>query len=148
MSPERRSEEEEAIYQAGFTAGKQYILDLVAPSRESGWNKQNSPPATPHIEGVLALLSHEPRTIGEVTSALQISRREVEASIQELRLRGEPVMSGSDGIWLGVNSKEVQAGAEALRRRIVQQALTQRALRSTARRMAVEEDGGDLSFGW
>jgi hypothetical protein len=143
-----RSEEEEAIYQAGFAAGKQYVLDLVAPSRGGGWNKQNKPPSTTCVDSVEALLTHEPRTIGEVTAALHVSRREVEASIQELRLRGVPVMSGADGIWLGTSSREVQAGAEALRRRIVQQAITQRALRSTARRMAVEEDGGDMSFGW
>lgn len=51
------------------------------------------------------------RTIGELAEALRVSRREIEAAIQAARLDGVPIVSGSEGVWIGTD-EEALAWAE------------------------------------
>lgn len=74
-------------------------------------------------------------TLASIALSLRLSRRDVEQAVQELRLAGEPLVSDSEGIRYTTDPKEVAACAEALRRRLVSQYLTSRALRRTARRL-------------
>ena len=76
------------------------------------------------------------RTIGDLTEALRVSRREVEASVQQARLDGVPIVSGSEGLWIATTPQEALEAAQALRRRAITQLVTARALRAAGRRMA------------
>ena len=75
-------------------------------------------------------------TIGDLAEAHQISRREVEQSIQDARLDGVPIVSGSEGLWIASTAQEALAAAQALRRRAITQLVTARALRAAGKRMA------------
>ena len=93
---------------------------------------------TPLAESVLSALVWHPRglTIEALTTALgERERRNVEQAICDLRRAGEPIVSGAHGVRLAVDPAEVVACADALRRRRLEIALTERALRLTARRM-------------
>ena len=79
------------------------------------------------------------RTIGSLSESLNVSRREIEAAVQAARLDGIPVVSGSEGLWISDSPEEVARAAESLRKRLVTQYATVRALRATARRMAVRK---------
>lgn len=57
-------------------------------------------------------------TIGALAEANGITRREVEAFIQQARLDGSPIVSGSDGVWLGTD-QEALAWCERQRSRAV-----------------------------
>ena len=79
------------------------------------------------------------RTIGELAEALRVSRREIEAAVQAARIDGVPIVSGSEGLWISDSPEEVARAAESLRKRLVTQYATVRALRATARRMAARK---------
>lgn len=80
------------------------------------------------------LLRSTPLTKKALAEAAGCSSREVELAIHEARLAGVPIVSDDRGYWLGT-ATEVLECAERLRRRYVNQAVTARALRRTARRM-------------
>ena len=75
-------------------------------------------------------------TYGELSERTGMVRRELEEAVRLARLDGEPIISGSEGLWLSDSSEEVLRAAERLRERAVTQLLTSRALRQTGRRMA------------
>ena len=89
---------------------------------------------------VLALLRNASVKQADMAFVLGISIRKVQEILQALRLAGVPVFSDEDGVRLAQTADEARACADALRRRIAHQYLTYRALRNTARRMAVNED--------
>ena len=68
------------------------------------------------------------RTIGELAEALNVPRREVEASIQSARLDGVPIISGSEGVWLATRPQEAREAASRLRSRAIHQMETAAAL--------------------
>ena len=88
---------------------------------------------------VLRLLGNASVFQADIASACDLSIREVQAILRELRIAGHPILSDGDGIRLAQTADEARACAEALRRRLVSQYLTYRALRSTARRMYLVE---------
>ena len=79
------------------------------------------------------------RTIGELAETLNLPRRVIEESVQAARLDGVPIVSGSEGLWISDSPEEVAQAAESLRKRLVTQYATVRALRATARRMAARK---------
>ena len=89
---------------------------------------------------VLRMLHNATVVQADMAFALGIPIRKVQEAIQELRLAGHPIISDGDGIRLARNAEEAAACAASLRRRAIHQFLTARALRRTARRMAVAED--------
>ena len=91
------------------------------------------------------------RTIGSLSESLKVSRREIEAAVQAARLNGVPIVSGSEGLWISDSPEEVARAAESLRKRLVTQYATVRALRATARRMAARKHYGEIlqtELGW
>ena len=88
---------------------------------------------------LLRLLGNASVTQADIASACELSIRDVQAILRDLRIAGVPVLSDGDGIRLAQTADEARACAEALRRRLVSQYLTYRALRSTARRMYLVE---------
>jgi biotin operon repressor len=94
-------------------------------------------------ELVLATLqaSNAPRTIADLEQATGIPRREVEAALQALRLAGEPIGSGSRGVWLVRTAQEAREMAQRLRERAETQLATAGALAATADEMAAAEMG-------
>jgi hypothetical protein len=94
-------------------------------------------------EQVLAVLRQHPdgATQDWIARWTNLDIREVQATIQALRLAGEPILSGSYGIRLAQNADELAENAVALRRRAITQLLTARAMRRSAARMRVTEDG-------
>ena len=58
------------------------------------------------------------RTIGDIAESARVSRREVEASIQQARLDGYPVVSSAHGVWLGTD-QEALAWCERQRSRAI-----------------------------
>ena len=99
-------------------------------------------------ERVLRLLTHERGGPPEFWSmkqadmafALGLSIRAVQSALQQLRLEGKPIYSEASGMRLAQTADEARACADALRRRLVSQYRTVRALRATARRMQEAED--------
>lgn len=75
------------------------------------------------------------RTIGELSESLDLPRRVIEEAVQQARLNGVPVISGSEGLWIAQNGQEALSMADRLQRRLVAQYLTVRAMRETGRRM-------------
>jgi len=74
------------------------------------------------------------RTIGSLQEQLRCTRRSVERAVEELRLSGAPICSGTEGLWLTTDAAELRAHADRLRSRAIHQLLGARALRATARR--------------
>lgn len=81
-----------------------------------------------------------PLTIAEIATFCAVSRRDVEAAVEELRLSGEPIVAGNDGLHLTENPDELETYVQARRRRIASIYLGNRSLRRTARRMREVED--------
>ena len=75
-------------------------------------------------------------TIGELAETLNLPRRVIEEAVQQARLEHMPIVSGSEGVWISDSPDELLRAAESLRKRLVTQYATVRALRETARRMA------------
>jgi hypothetical protein len=81
-------------------------------------------------------------TIGYLVSLLkwaewpkETSRRAIESAVQELRLSGEPIVSGDMGVRYTTDPAQLRAAATALRSRARTQLVTARALRQTAARL-------------
>jgi biotin operon repressor len=77
----------------------------------------------------------KPRTIGELAEDLAVPRRMVEASIEELRRRGAPIISGPRGIHLTQDPEELLRSYRQLRSRAIHQLLNLRQLQKTANAM-------------
>jgi predicted DNA-binding transcriptional regulator YafY len=58
------------------------------------------------------------RTIGELSESLKVSRREVEQAVQDARLDGVPIVSASEGLWIGTD-EEALAWCEKQRSRAI-----------------------------
>lgn len=84
-----------------------------------------------------------PATIADLALMIHCSRREVEEAVESLRLSGEPIIAGNDGLRLTENPDELAAYVEARRRRAVSIYLGTRALRRTAARMREVRDERD-----
>lgn len=84
---------------------------------------------------LLDALTTTPLTKRALASKMGCTTREVEIEVQEARLEGAPILSGPDGYWLTTDPQEVAACASRLRSRAVNQLVTSRALRKTARRL-------------
>jgi biotin operon repressor len=91
-------------------------------------------------ERVLRLLTNASVKQADMAFVLGISIRKVQECLQALRLEGVPVFSDEDGVRLAQTADEARACADALRRRLVSQYRTYRALRNTARRMHLAEN--------
>lgn len=89
---------------------------------------------TPLEADVLRLLRIE-TTIADLATLLEIPRRSVEETVENLRLRGEPIVAGKSGLRLTEDPAELSAYVEARRRRLVTVYRGTRALRTTLRRM-------------
>jgi biotin operon repressor len=74
----------------------------------------------------------KPRTIGELAEDLAVPRRMVEASIEELRRRGAPIVSGPRGIHLTQDPEELLRSYRQLRSRAIHQLANLRAMQRTA----------------
>jgi biotin operon repressor len=81
---------------------------------------------------LLDALTTTPQVKRVLAEKLGVPTREVEALVQQARLDGVPIVSSSDGYWLGTPA-EVADCAERLRNRAIHQLLTARALRRAAR---------------
>jgi biotin operon repressor len=77
-------------------------------------------------------------SLSEIAERLHLTRRQVEASVQALRLDGVAVASGSDGVWLG-DMNDMAATAHILRGRLISQYRTLRAVRATTARLRADQ---------
>ena len=91
-------------------------------------------------ERVLRLLTNANTTQPDMAFVLGMSIRAIQASIVDLRLAGVPVITSGDGVRLAQTADEARACADALRRRLVTQYATYRAMRKTARAMHLAEN--------
>ena len=73
-----------------------------------------------------------PVTIGQLAESMKVSRRVVERAVEQLRLEGQPLCTGSAGLWLSRDPAELRQHYQALRRRYIRQAVGARALLRTA----------------
>ena len=80
-------------------------------------------------------LTDRPQTKRVLAEKSGYSVRDVELLIHAARLEGVPIVSSADGYWLSANGAEIAVCADRLRRRAINQLLTARALRRTARRL-------------
>jgi hypothetical protein len=96
--------------------------------------------ASPTALDVLRLLRMTSSTIDELRLILRVPRREIEGAVEELRLRGEPIVGGSEGLRLTEDPAELEKYVEARRRRLVTIYAGTRALRRTLRYMQMERD--------
>ena len=81
-----------------------------------------------------------PTTIADLAVLCNVSRRDIEACVEELRLRGEPIVAGNDGLHVTEDPAELEQYVDARRRRIASIYLGCRSLRRTARRMRERAD--------
>lgn len=80
-------------------------------------------------------LRMQPATIADLGLMIGVSRREVEEAVESLRLSGEPIIAGNDGLRLTENPDELAVYLDARRRRAAQIHRGTMRLRSTLRRM-------------
>lgn len=81
-----------------------------------------------------------PATIDDLRLMIHVSRREVEEAVESLRLKGEPIIGGTDGLRITEDPDELAAYLEARRRRAAQIHRGTMRLRSTLRRMREARD--------
>jgi predicted DNA-binding transcriptional regulator YafY len=91
---------------------------------------------TPDFPSLVAthLFWGKPVTISQIAEDMKVSRRQVEKAIEQLRLEGSPVCTGSPGVWLSTDARELYAHADALHVRAARIHKGAEALRATARR--------------
>jgi hypothetical protein len=114
------------------------VAEVGSPAEASA--RGGSLPGDPPNAVLHAIRFYGPLTIEEVRSFVRVSRREVEAAVEELRLRGEPIVGGNDGLHVTEDPVELEAYVDARRRRIASIYLGCRSLRRTARRMRERAD--------
>ena len=79
-------------------------------------------------------------TIDELAKRMHGPRRAVENAIENLRLEGEPIVAGNDGVRITDNPRELGEYVEARRRRAAEIHRGTMRLRSTLRRMQERAD--------
>lgn len=84
---------------------------------------------------MIDLLSAQPLTKRILAEKAGTTQREVEAFIQDARLKGSPILSDSDGYRLCYDPSELRRCAERLRSRAMTQLSTAAALNDTADRL-------------
>lgn len=94
----------------------------------------NAPPWADLVRTRLVYGRDRARTIGDIAEQLGTSRRTIEAAVETLRREGAPICTGSDGVYLSTDARELREHAERLRSRAIHVLLGARALRTTARR--------------
>lgn len=99
-----------------------------------------SGPLTGTPREVLRLLRTTGSTIDELRLILRVPRREIEGAVEELRLRGEPIVGGSEGLRLTEDPAELERYIEGRRRRMASIYLGSRALRRTLRHLRERTD--------
>lgn len=75
------------------------------------------------------------RTLSHIAEAARCSRREVEAAVQDARLRGVPLITSQHGVWRAETPQEARDMAARLRTRATHQMATAAALERAAERM-------------
>jgi len=94
---------------------------------------------------ILGNLRHGPITIADLARNAGVSRRDVEATVEALRLEGEPIVAGNDGLRLVSAPDELAAYVEQRRHRAAAIHRGTMALRSRLRRM---RESADLTLGF
>lgn len=88
------------------------------------------------VDRILAELSHHRwQTIGDLAIVLHLSRRDVEAALEEARLHGAPVIAGGEGVKLTDSDRELEAYITGRRLRTAAIHRGTMALRTTLHRM-------------
>lgn len=93
------------------------------------------------MTAVLPFLTRYPQTKKELADRMGVPQRTVEASVNEARHEGHPILSDSDGYRLTDDPEEVATMARRLHRRSTHVHETAQALEATAERMAREQSG-------
>lgn len=81
-----------------------------------------------------------PATIDELRLMIHCSRREVEEAVESLRLAGEPIIGGTNGLRITEDPDELAAYLEGRRRRTATIHRGTMRLRSTLRHMREAQD--------
>jgi biotin operon repressor len=76
----------------------------------------------------------DPQTIGDLAESMQAPRRAIEKAVEELRRRGEPIITGPWGVCLTRDPAVLRDNYRRLRSRYIHQAQGARELLRTARR--------------
>lgn len=97
---------------------------------------------------VLTLLSDGRwRLLSGIAHTLDVDRREIEEAVEELRLRGEPIIGGAAGVKLTDNPIELAAYVQQRRHRALAIARGTRELRHTVNRLSGRQAGQRTLFG-
>lgn len=99
-------------------------------------------------ERVLYLLvaDWQPHTIAELAAYLEVSRRDVEQAVQSLRLAGNPIATGQDGVRLARTADELAESNRSLHHRLREQYRTLRAQRRAEAQLRARESA-ELTLG-
>lgn len=89
---------------------------------------------------VVLAVDREPWTIKSLAWKLGLPRREVEASVERLRLNGDPIIGDAKGLRLTSDPAQLAKYLEQRRRRLVTIYAGNRALRKTLRGMESAAD--------
>lgn len=83
-------------------------------------------------------------TLSELAERLRVPRRSIEEAVQEARLSGVPICTGSEGAWIAQDASEARSMADRLRSRAIHQMETARALE----KWADEQEQQPLTLPW
>jgi biotin operon repressor len=89
---------------------------------------------------LLILASGRWARLNELATTLRVSRREIEAAVEELRLDGQPIIAGLRGVCLTRDPDHLEAYLRQRRERARAILRAHRPLRSTARQMRERTD--------
>lgn len=103
-----------------------------------------SGPPTRVERDVMSWLGFAPHSIDELRYRLNVPRRDIEAAVEALRLRGEPIIGGASGLHLTSDPSELREYVNARRRRALSIFRGSRALRHTVTKL---QHGDGTLFG-
>ena len=92
----------------------------------------NAPPWADLL--LVRLKLDDPQTIGDLSESMDAPRRAIEKAVEELRRRGEPIVTGPWGVCLTRDPDVLRDNYRRLRARYIHQAIGARSLLRTARR--------------
>jgi len=113
------------------------VVQAAEPQVAGGASMSGVPTA---LERDVLRLLRISTTIADLALLCSVPRRSVEEAVESLRLRGEPIVGGNDGLRLTEDPDELEAYIEARRRRLVSIYAGNRALRRTLRHMKEAAD--------
>ena len=116
-------------------------MNELLAQRAEGGRRDIRPPDAALLREVFRLIRvMGPVKIADLATFANVSRREIEAAVQQLRKDGDPIVGDSDGLHLTEDPDEIRHYIKVRQGRAAELYLGNRALRVTMQRLKESQD--------